>query len=70
MLPGMDGYAVCRALKADSATAAIPLVLLTARKEIDEAAVRSVGAAGVLFKPFNPDDLADQIRALCAPPGP
>ena len=68
MLPGMDGYAVCRALKADPATAAIPLVLLTARKGIDEAEARGAGAAGVIFKPFTADDLAKRIATLCAPP--
>lgn len=65
MLPGMDGYAVCRALKADAATAAIPLVILTARTEIDEAEARRAGAAGVLFKPFAPERLAERIQALC-----
>ena len=67
MLPGMDGYAVCRALKADAATAAIPLVLVTARKDIDEAEARRAGAAGVIFKPFSLDDFSGRIEALCAP---
>ncbi len=65
MMPGMDGYEVCRRLKQDPATATIPVVFLTARKRLDEAKVRAVGAAGVLFKPFELDDLAAQIAALC-----
>jgi len=65
MMPEMDGYEVCRRLKEDPATAAIPVVFLTARKRIDEAQVRAVGAAGVLFKPFEPDDLAARIADLC-----
>lgn len=65
MMPGMDGYEVCRQLKTDDATAGIPLVLLTARKEVDADRVRRAGAAGVILKPFNFEDLATRIRALC-----
>lgn len=65
MMPGMDGYEVSRRLTADPATATIPVVLLTARKEIDDQRMRDAGAAGVLFKPFELDDLAAQIAALC-----
>jgi DNA-binding response OmpR family regulator len=66
MMPGMDGYEVCRRLKAEAATARIPLVLLTARKELDEDRVREVGAAGVILKPFDLDQLAERVRTLCA----
>ncbi len=65
MMPGMDGYEVCRRLKGDPATAHLPVIFLTARQRIDEAQVRAVGAAGVLFKPFDLDTLAPQIAALC-----
>lgn len=65
MMPGMDGYEVCRQLKADDETASIPLVLLTARRELDEAALRECGAVGVVQKPFDPDQLAEQVRELC-----
>ncbi len=64
MMPGMDGYEVCRRLKADKATTGIPLVLLTARKEVDENRVRAAGAAGVILKPFSLDELAPRIRGL------
>jgi DNA-binding response OmpR family regulator len=65
MMPGMDGYEVCRRLKADAATAAVPVVLLTARRDLDEKLLANTGAVGVLFKPFQPQDLARQIRELC-----
>jgi len=61
MMPEMDGYEVCRRLKADPATAGIPVVLLTARKELDEERVARVGAAGVVLKPFDPQHLARQL---------
>jgi len=68
MMPGMDGYEVCRQLKADPVTAGIPVVFLTARQRVDEARVRALGAAGLLFKPFEPDELAARITELCRTP--
>jgi DNA-binding response OmpR family regulator len=67
MMPGMDGYEVCRRLRADPATHGIPVIVLTARKEIDQARLAEAGAAGVLFKPFEPDELASRIRAFLPP---
>jgi CheY-like chemotaxis protein len=65
MMPEMDGYEVCRRLKADPATASLPIVLLTARREMNQARVDSAGVAGVLYKPFQPTELARQIRDFC-----
>ena len=65
MMPEMDGYEVCRRLKADSATASVPVVLLTARRDLDERLLAGTGSAGVLLKPFQPQDLARQVRELC-----
>jgi two-component system, OmpR family, alkaline phosphatase synthesis response regulator PhoP len=65
MMPEMDGYEVCRRLKADAATAAVPIVLLTARRDLDQRRVAETGASGVVFKPFQPPDLARQIREFC-----
>ena len=64
MMPGMDGYEVCRRLKAEADTAEIPLVMLTARKQLDELQLEQVGAAGVVFKPFDPDELAKRVREI------
>jgi CheY-like chemotaxis protein len=65
MMPGMDGYEVCRRLKQDPETAGIPVVFLTARKELDQAKVEEVGARGVVVKPFEPDQLAERLLGLC-----
>ena len=64
MMPGLDGYEVCRQLKGDAETADIPVVFLTARKEVDAARTQEVGAAGVVVKPFEPEGLAGQLREL------
>lgn len=54
-MPEMDGYEVCRILKADPATAPIPIIFLTARAEAeDEAAGFALGAADYIHKPFHP----------------
>ena len=64
MMPDIDGYEVCRRLKADPETADVPLVFLTARKEIDQARIAEVGARGVVVKPFDPENLAIELRAV------
>lgn len=64
MMPGMDGYEVCRILKEEADTEAIPLVMLTARKQLDERQLEQAGAAGVVFKPFDPDELAKKIGEI------
>ena len=66
MMPGMDGYAVCRALKAERETADIPLLVLTARTR-DDTDARHAGASALVFKPFDVDELVTQLRALIAP---
>ncbi|MFP3959895.1 MAG: response regulator [Spirochaetaceae bacterium] len=65
MLPGQDGLSVCRALKADPATAAIPILMLTAKSE-DSDVVRGLelGADDYLTKPFSPKVLVARIRAV------
>jgi len=65
MMPGMDGYEVCRRLVSDGATAHIPIVLLTARQNLDPKRVRASGARGVITKPFDLDALAPAILRLC-----
>ncbi len=65
MMPEMDGYEVCRRLKADPATAAVPIVLLTARRDLNQARLAETGVAGVVLKPFQPEELARQVREFC-----
>jgi CheY-like chemotaxis protein len=64
MMPGMDGYETCQRLKANRATAGIPVVFLTARTqrgEVDRAI--ALGAVACLTKPFDPMTLARDVRA-------
>ena len=64
MMPGLDGYETCRRLKADAATAGVPVVFLTAKTQRDELARASaIGAAACLHKPFDPLTLAGELRA-------
>ena len=65
MLPGVDGLEVCKALKRDTRTAAIPIVILTARgDEADIVAGLELGADDYLTKPFSPRVLLARIRAV------
>ena len=63
MMPGMDGYEVCRRLKADPLTESIPVIFLTARSEAeDESRGLSVGAVDYIVKPISPPVLMARIR--------
>ena len=65
MMPGMDGPATARALHASDETAAIPIILLTAKVQpADRRRLESLGVAGVLAKPFDPMELASQVAGL------
>ena len=65
MLPGLSGFEVCRALRADKATAAIPVIMLTAKgEEIDRVMGLELGADDYVTKPFSPNELVARIRAL------
>ncbi len=65
MMPGMDGPAVLLALRREPGTAAIPVVFLTARLSPSELGrLNSLGAAGLLTKPFDPMTLAKQVTEL------
>jgi diguanylate cyclase (GGDEF)-like protein len=63
MMPGMDGFEVCRRLKADPATADIPVIFVTAHS--DEAAETlglDVGAVDFISKPINPNIVRARVR--------
>lgn len=65
MMPGMDGYEVCRRLKASAATRDVPTVFLTAKTQRDEVErAQSLGAIAVLRKPFDPMMIAGELRDL------
>jgi DNA-binding response OmpR family regulator len=65
MLPGLNGLEVCRALRADTRTSALPIIMLTARGEESER-VRGLdaGADDYVVKPFSPSELMARVRAL------
>jgi len=65
MLPGMDGFAVCRQLKNDSHTAHIPIVMLTVKGEESDIVVGlELGADDYITKPFSPMVLLARIKAV------
>ncbi len=65
MLPGLDGLSVCRALRADAATAAVPIIMLTAKaEEADRIAGLELGADDYITKPFSPREVVARVRAL------
>jgi two-component system KDP operon response regulator KdpE len=63
MLPGLDGLEVCRALRADPSTAAIPIIMITARAdEADRIGGLELGADDYITKPFSTRELIARIR--------
>ena len=67
MMPGMDGYEVCRRLKADLATASIPVIFVTAMTETqDEHRGFDVGAVDYITKPVNPAIVLARVRTHLA----
>ena len=65
MLPGLNGLQVCKALRADSRTAALPVIMLTARGEESERILGlDSGADDYIVKPFSPNELMARVRAL------
>ncbi|MFA5118575.1 MAG: response regulator [Candidatus Omnitrophota bacterium] len=65
MLPGIDGFEVCRQLKKKDATAAIPLVMVTAKgQETDKIVGLELGADDYVTKPFSLRELTARIKAV------
>ena len=65
MLPGLDGLQVCRAIRADANTAAIPIIMLTAKaEESDRIVGLELGADDYITKPFSPNEVVARVRAL------
>jgi DNA-binding response OmpR family regulator len=64
MMPDMDGFEICRKLKQDSATAEIPIILITARDDMESRAEgMRLGVGDFLAKPFSRRELAACIRS-------
>ncbi len=64
-LPVMDGYEVCRRMRADNELRSIPIILFTACV-IDEIAhaVKRTGAADLIVKPFSAEDLLEKVKKI------
>ena len=65
MLPGLDGLQLCRAIRGDAATAAIPIIMVTAKaEESDRIVGLELGADDYITKPFSPNEVVARVRAL------
>ncbi len=65
MLPGLDGLEVCRTVRSDPHTAAIPIIMVTAKdEESDRIVGLELGADDYITKPFSPNEVIARIRAL------
>jgi CheY-like chemotaxis protein len=64
-MPGMTGFEVLQQLQENPTTQGIPVILLTARVQPeDKAKFSQLGMAGLILKPFNPMELAEQVAAV------
>ena len=65
MMPVMDGPSTLAALRDNPSTKEIPVIFLTARAMTSEVErLKSMGAAGILTKPFDPTSLASQVKQI------
>jgi CheY-like chemotaxis protein len=69
IMPKLDGYELCRAIKSDSRTAHIPVILVTVRVKEDEIRFgKEAGADAYLLKPFKAKKLLEAIDEMMSPP--
>ena len=69
LMPKLDGYAACHAIKMEQATQAIPVVMLTAvGYELNKKPAKEVGADGYITKPFSPQGLLNTIGQFLESP--
>jgi two-component system alkaline phosphatase synthesis response regulator PhoP len=65
MMPKLDGYEVCKAIKGNADTAHIPVILLSAKgRNVDQKMGFDVGADDYITKPFSPRKLVERINQL------
>ncbi|MDA0162455.1 response regulator [Solirubrobacter ginsenosidimutans] len=64
MMPLMDGYEVCRRIRADPATAFLPVVMITASGEAEKRRGLDAGADDFVAKPFDQAELLARVRSL------
>lgn len=65
MLPGIDGLEICRILKNKSATAYVPIIMLTAKaSEADVVVGLELGADDYIAKPFSPRELVARVKSV------
>jgi DNA-binding response OmpR family regulator len=71
VMPDMDGIAALTKLRQTAVTATIPVIFMTARASQDEIDnYTSLGAQGVIVKPFDPMSLSQEIRSIISGSGP
>jgi len=65
MLPGMDGFGICRAIKEKEKLKNIPIIMLTAKgEEVDRIVGLELGADDYIVKPFSPRELVLRVKAI------
>jgi len=65
MLPGMDGFEICRAIKEKEKLKSIPIIMLTAKgEEVDRIVGLELGADDYIVKPFSPRELVLRVKAI------
>jgi CheY-like chemotaxis protein len=68
LMPKLDGYTACYAIKNNEQTKDIPVVMLTGvGHELNRQLSQEMGAAAYITKPFNPEDLLDKVRQHASP---